>query len=141
MIFGIAHVNLLSLPVLTTLINYNIIPSVYIRYQKGGVPLLSSDINIPPPSVDCISCGGNSTFEFQIMPQLVYLLQESMGHYTSALELPGDNTLKSLEIDSYLKVVEFGTVLVYTCDKSCWIDNNLEQNCFKEEVVCVQPET
>ncbi len=120
------------------------------RYQKGGIPLLCSDINGPPSSVNCKSCGGNSTFEFQIMPQLVYLLQqESMRSKSIALpQSPAANTTISelmsiLGDDKDLQVVEFGTVLVYTCDNSCWIntDSNTKQNSFREETVLVQPGT
>ncbi|KFV39387.1 Programmed cell death protein 2-like, partial [Tyto alba] len=74
-----------------------------IRYSWGGQPLF---ITCPPANIDkdipaCGNCGSNRIFEFQLMPALVSMLQS----------------------DSDL-LVEFGTVIVYTCERSCWPTNN-----------------
>lgn len=66
------------------------------RYQWNNTPLLITDKTLPAPS-GCQHCGAPRVFELQLMPPLVYLLRTSSG------------------VD-----VEFGTVLVYTCSKSCW---------------------
>ncbi|KFV91595.1 Programmed cell death protein 2-like, partial [Eurypyga helias] len=70
-----------------------------LRYSRGGQPLF---ITCPPANINkgipaCSYCGSNRIFEFQLMPALVSMLQS----------------------DSDLSV-EFGTVLVYTCERSCW---------------------
>uniref|UniRef100_A0AAV2KTZ9 Programmed cell death protein 2 C-terminal domain-containing protein n=1 Tax=Knipowitschia caucasica TaxID=637954 RepID=A0AAV2KTZ9_KNICA len=61
----------------------------------------------------CTSCGGPRTFEMQLMPALVSLLQ-------------GEGS----EIQ-----LEFGTVLVYTCLNSCWTSDAKR---FAEEFCFVQ---
>ena len=93
---------------------------------------MSSDSNVPCTPVTCSSCGNASSFEFQIMPQLVYILQQSMGQSSGSLD--GGTCFTN---DSEITVPEFGTVLVYTCDNSCWDD---PQSGFREEVIFVQPE-
>ncbi|XP_039358742.1 programmed cell death protein 2-like isoform X3 [Mauremys reevesii] len=81
-----------------------------LRYSWGGQPLFithpSSNINKMVPV--CNSCGSNRVFEFQLMPALVSML-------------------KSVDTDLS---VEFGTVIVYTCERSCWPANR--QNPFEE---------
>ncbi|XP_062245150.1 programmed cell death protein 2-like isoform X1 [Platichthys flesus] len=77
-------------------------PQQILRYCRGGGTLFISE---PPPHVAqvvsaCGSCGGARTFELQLMPALVSLLQRTDGG--AELEL------------------EFGTVLVFTCVNSCW---------------------
>ena len=76
-------------------------PQQILRYCHGGRALFISE---PPPAAAqavaaCGSCGGARTFELQLMPALVSLLQRTDG---AEVEL------------------EFGTVLVFTCVNSCW---------------------
>ncbi|KAK1163398.1 programmed cell death protein 2-like [Acipenser oxyrinchus oxyrinchus] len=76
-----------------------------LRYSRKGQPLF---ITSPPSNVKqmvpcCRSCGSPRIFEFQIMPALVSML-------------------KSINTDGL--TVEFGTVLIYTCEKSCWPPSN-----------------
>lgn len=66
------------------------------RYQWNGTPLLITDKTSPTPS-PCQHCGAPRVFELQLMPPLVYLLRSGS------------------QVN-----VEFGTVLVYTCSRSCW---------------------
>ncbi|XP_038223711.1 programmed cell death protein 2-like isoform X1 [Dermochelys coriacea] len=87
-----------------------------LRYSWGGQPLFitcpSSSINKMVPV--CNSCGSNRVFEFQLMPALVSML-------------------KSVDADLS---VEFGTVIVYTCERSCWPANHqnpLEEFIFIQE--------
>ncbi|XP_030313575.1 programmed cell death protein 2-like isoform X1 [Calypte anna] len=88
-----------------------------LRYSWGGQPLF---ITCPPANINkgipaCSNCGSNRIFEFQLMPALVSMLQS----------------------DSDLSV-EFGTVIVYTCERSCWpTDFNAHQNPL-EEFIFVQ---
>ncbi|XP_072136094.1 LOW QUALITY PROTEIN: programmed cell death protein 2-like [Mobula birostris] len=80
-------------------------PEQILRYSWSGQPLLISplpvgkDWDIPT----CENCGGRRVFEFQLMPALVSLLRST------------DNKEVS---------VEFGTVLVFTCERSCWSPGN-----------------
>ena len=67
------------------------------------------------------------------MPPLVYILHQSLTHsqaqFTdSELALPNE------------RVVEFGTVLVYSCSASCWEENPNNVVQFREEIVVVQPD-
>ncbi|XP_068267479.1 programmed cell death protein 2-like isoform X1 [Nyctibius grandis] len=86
-----------------------------LRYSWGGQPLF---ITSPPANINkgippCSNCGSNRIFEFQLMPALVSMLQS----------------------DSDLSV-EFGTVIVYTCERSCWPTNHqtpLEEFIFVQE--------
>ncbi|KAJ0029264.1 hypothetical protein NQD34_004261 [Periophthalmus magnuspinnatus] len=84
-----------------------------LRYCRGGNPLFISEppANMSQVVLPCSSCGGPRTFELQLMPALVSLLQ-------------GESSDMQLE---------FGTVLVYTCINSCWrSDTNkaIEEFCF-----------
>ncbi|RVE71467.1 hypothetical protein OJAV_G00052170 [Oryzias javanicus] len=90
-------------------------PQQVLRYCRGGRPLF---ISSPPPSMAqavprCSSCGGSRTFELQLMPALVSLLQRTERAVGAELE--------------------FGTVLVYTCTSSCWTPGSklaVEEFCF-----------
>ncbi|KFQ18223.1 Programmed cell death protein 2-like, partial [Merops nubicus] len=93
----------------------SVCPEQILRYSRGGQPLF---ITCPPANIDkdipaCSNCGSNRIFEFQLMPALVTMLQS----------------------DSDLSV-EFGTAIVYTCERSCWPTNHqtpLEEFIFVQE--------
>ncbi|NXI65043.1 PDD2L protein, partial [Anseranas semipalmata] len=86
-----------------------------LRYSWGGQPLF---ITSPPANINegipaCSNCGSKRIFEFQLMPAMVSMLQS----------------------DADLSV-EFGTVIVYTCERSCWPTNHqtpLEEFIFVQE--------
>ncbi|NXW82246.1 PDD2L protein, partial [Alopecoenas beccarii] len=86
-----------------------------LRYSWGGQPLF---ITCPPDDINkevpaCSNCGSNRIFEFQLMPALVSMLQSDSG-----------------------LSVEFGTAIVYTCERSCWPTNHqtpLEEFIFVQE--------
>lgn len=90
-------------------------PQQILRYCHGGEPLFISE---PPSNMTqvvsaCGYCGGSRTFELQLMPALVNLLQRKDS---------------STEVE-----LEFGTVLVYTCKNSCWTagsGSTVEEMCF-----------
>ncbi|XP_062997550.1 programmed cell death protein 2-like [Elgaria multicarinata webbii] len=86
-----------------------------LRYSWGGQPLFitcpSTDIKTAAPP--CRNCNSRRIFEFQLMPTLVSMLKA------------GDDDVS----------VEFGTALVYTCEKSCW---PTEQKTPLEEFVFIQ---
>ncbi|CAL1537585.1 unnamed protein product [Lymnaea stagnalis] len=74
-------------------------PQQSIRYDRGGKPLLVSELDnslsIPP----CLHCGSEQIFELQLMSPLIAWLN------------PLDNGAIN---------VDYGTVVVYTCQKNCW---------------------
>lgn len=77
-------------------------PEQVLRYCRNSSPLF---ITKPPTDMKqvvppCSNCGSCRTLEFQLMPALVSLLRISDPNMELA--------------------VEFGTVLVYTCQSSCW---------------------
>ncbi|XP_075045052.1 programmed cell death protein 2-like [Mixophyes fleayi] len=69
-----------------------------LRYSWNGTPLYMSPPDVASQPLPCTRCGGKRVFEFQLMPALV-----SMLHGTEA-DL----------------MLEFGTVLIFTCERSCW---------------------
>lgn len=86
------------------------------RYDRESSPLLPYPI--PDVGNRCQYCQGDLVFEFQILPTII-----------SKLKLVTD----SEKCDR----LEFGTLLVYTCRKSCWdADNSI-----RIEHVILQKET
>ncbi|XP_050167434.1 programmed cell death protein 2-like isoform X2 [Myiozetetes cayanensis] len=93
----------------------SVCPEQILRYSWGGQPLF---ITSPPADITqgvpaCSVCGSSRVFELQLMPALVSLL-----HTDSDLS------------------VEFGTAIVYTCERSCWPTNHqtpLEEFIFVQE--------
>lgn len=71
-------------------------PKQVMRYCYSGSPLLSKDITILP--THC-SCGSKRVFEAQLMPALLPYLKD------------GDT------------MIEFSTVLIYTCSRNCTLDS------------------
>ncbi|XP_028610024.1 programmed cell death protein 2-like [Grammomys surdaster] len=70
-----------------------------LRYSWSGEPLFLSCPTFEVSEIPaCSGCGGQRTFEFQLMPALVSMLSGANLGLT----------------------VEFGTILVYTCKQSCW---------------------
>lgn len=72
-------------------------PEQCVRYDLGGmaVTLLPDHLQVGV----CSHCGSDRQFELQLMPALI-----------SALTFP----------DSQDYAVEFGTILIFTCKRSCW---------------------
>ncbi|XP_032182362.1 programmed cell death protein 2-like isoform X3 [Mustela erminea] len=85
------------------------------RYSWSGEPLfLTSPTSEGTELPACSHCGDRRTFEFQLMPALVSMLRST-----------------NLDLS-----VEFGTVLIYTCEKSCWPQNHqipMEELCIIQE--------
>lgn len=86
-----------------------------LRYSWSGEPLFltcpTSEVTELPA---CSHCGAQRIFEFQLMPALVSILRSA-----------------NLGLS-----VEFGTVLIYTCEKSCWPQNQqtpMEECCIVQE--------
>ncbi|KAJ2160231.1 hypothetical protein GGF46_002440 [Coemansia sp. RSA 552] len=102
-------------------------PEQVIRYARvPGVdepeePLFVSDAGRPVEGVDvadCEQCGAARQFEFQVMPQMLnYLALDSVDP----------------------KAVDWGTILVYTCPRSCSASGGgTGQRTYTREVACRQ---
>ncbi|XP_067845645.1 programmed cell death protein 2 [Heptranchias perlo] len=73
-------------------------PEQVLRYCRGGSPLWVSGENIPTDTdIPNCSCGAKRVFEFQVMPQLLY----------------------QLKVDRLGESLDWGTLVVYTCEQSC----------------------
>lgn len=68
------------------------------RYSRDALPLLIAPLAEPKPK--CQNCGGEVICEVQILPTLISRLR-----FAST----GDPA-----------PIEFGNILVFTCQKSCW---------------------
>ena len=86
----------------------NCFPTQIIRYSRCGAPVLFSDCLKDSLFPKCEYCGAKRVFEFQLMPALIPYLQLNMK-------------------DS--EYIEFGTVLIYSCSKSCWDENPQSELC------------
>ncbi|XP_068459961.1 programmed cell death protein 2-like [Clinocottus analis] len=100
-------------------------PQQILRYRRGGKPLFVSE---PPAEATappaCGACGGGRDFELQLMPALVSLLRRK-----TSTRRRGDGEEEA--------ELEFGTVLVYTCRRSCWTEG---AGAALEEFCLVQPD-
>uniref|UniRef100_A0A915D3T6 MYND-type domain-containing protein n=1 Tax=Ditylenchus dipsaci TaxID=166011 RepID=A0A915D3T6_9BILA len=77
-------------------------PEQILRYKRNGVPLLATDHSSIPEKIPNCLCGAARHFEFQLMPHLVSLL----------------------DVDSLGESLDWATVLVYSCSKSCQLAND-----------------
>jgi len=92
-------------------------PGQLLRYCRAGEPLpLSRGPARPPPAAACPHCGAPLQFELQLLPSLVSLLRVR-GRAGPALE--------------------FGTVMVFTCSRSCWGEGDTP----RQETLILQAET
>ncbi|XP_078720528.1 programmed cell death protein 2 [Lampetra fluviatilis] len=73
-------------------------PKQVLRYSREGQPLWVSSEHVATASdIPACSCGSPRSFEFQVMPQL----------------------LSELQVDSLSASIDWGTLVVYTCSRSC----------------------
>lgn len=88
-----------------------------LRYEWNGSPLLISEIVKPTQATDnippCSNCGCDRVFEMQLMPALASLLQAKKSATSDKVTSQGACLCKD-----YTRM-DFGTILIYTCSKSC----------------------
>ncbi|CAB3360848.1 Hypothetical predicted protein [Cloeon dipterum] len=85
-----------------------------IRYGLGADPMLLKPLS--KQKMRCTHCGSDLVFEMQLMPPLL-------------------NSLSLLHDAERKDVLDFGTVIVFTCPSACW-----DQRGFQEERLVVQAE-
>ncbi|KAK6743860.1 hypothetical protein RB195_010889 [Necator americanus] len=74
-----------------------------LRYQRSGTPLLATDRAPPPGEIpSCEICGAPRTFELQLMPHLLSLI----------------------DVDDLRESIDWASVYIFTCSRSCEIENN-----------------
>lgn len=100
-------------------------PEQCIRYQRNGLPLfyanrLSQDVLSPP---HCEYCRGPRRFEFQLMPNILQQLPVSKFAIKSSSSTDPTKKLTPLERLQMDSGMEFGTVLVFTCERNCDLDD------------------
>ncbi|KAI9314220.1 programmed cell death protein 2 [Dichotomocladium elegans] len=110
-------------------------PSQCVRYEMGGTPLLYHQLQKPPQAMAgrCNHCGAPRIFELQLMPNILSVLPVS--DYASTGSTDGQNK----RINSWDVGMEFGTVLVFVCEKDCHPDS-MELPSHVEEYAIVQYE-
>jgi len=78
-------------------------PSQILRYDRNGTPLSATDhVKIPSKIPSCSVCNGPRSFEFQLTPHILSLIEER----------------------GSISPVDFATVCIYTCKSDCQIPNN-----------------
>ncbi|KAJ3213842.1 programmed cell death protein [Dinochytrium kinnereticum] len=136
------------------------VPEQCLRYSFKGTPLFyATDVILqnlstsgPPP---CPKCSSPRVFEMQIMPSILSILPTEQ--YASrikreeekALRATADNHSKQsfptqadvATVLSQMSVgMDFGTVLVYTCEKDCGVEDGGADVVYLEEFAAVQQE-
>ncbi|KAI7897925.1 programmed cell death protein 2 [Cokeromyces recurvatus] len=118
-------------------------PSQCVRYEFNGHPLFYSALQPQQQQLitsPCKYCNGPRVFEFQLMPNILSILPTT--EY-AAKEQPTTNT-KNMDpktlLDSWNIGMEFGTILVFACQKDCH-PSSIDDIAYMEEAAIVQYET
>uniref|UniRef100_A0A0N5B8G6 MYND-type domain-containing protein n=1 Tax=Strongyloides papillosus TaxID=174720 RepID=A0A0N5B8G6_STREA len=91
-------------------------PDQILRYKRKGNPLIATDLSPFPKEIPkCTNCGANRTFEFQLMPYLLDLI----------------------DVTYIGKSIDWASVYIYSCSQSCEIKNQgyQEEFLYKQDFV------
>jgi pre-rRNA-processing protein TSR4 len=81
-------------------------PDQIVRYWRGGRPLWAARGGRPSGDTQtCKRCGGSTIFEFQALPQLLYVLGVDAGGQSSLASRCGG--------------LDFGTIAIFSCAAAC----------------------
>jgi pre-rRNA-processing protein TSR4 len=119
-------------------------PSQCVRYDHHGKPLLYAGLQKQHQQIinsTCGACGGPRSFEFQLMPPILSILPtvDVAAAEGDVTQVKSGNNIKDA-LDSWNVGMEFGTILVFTCQKDCHPADD-ENVTFVEEALIVQYET
>lgn len=91
-----------------------------IRYERGGQPLWgSSNAQLSDDALSpCERCRGRRIFEVQVMPQIIFLLEQEAMASDAKPSMSIKDLARRLRDD-----MDWVTVVVYTCENSCVTDH------------------
>lgn len=122
-------------------------PAQCVRYAFHGQPLFYSMLNQQQQQAiagRCQRCHGPRVFEFQLMPNILSILPTTeyatKEQKTVVVENSSGKRDTKAVLDSWNVGMEFGTILVFVCQKDCH-PGQLEENTYVEETIVVQYET
>lgn len=120
-------------------------PTQCVRYGFGGQPLFYGSLQAQQQQLmtsSCPYCHGPRVFEFQLMPNVLSILPTT--EYATQEEVTVKGKAKNIDtktvLDSWNVGMEFGTILVFVCQKDCH-PGELEDVRYIEEAIVVQYET
>lgn len=125
-------------------------PSQCVRYEFNGQPLFYTALRPKDQQLitsPCKYCNGPRVFEFQLMPNILSILPTTeFAAKESAITAakPIDAKVKNVDtktvLDSWNIGMEFGTILVFVCQKDCH-QGLVEDVSYMEETALIQYET
>lgn len=124
-------------------------PGQCVRYNRGAEPVLFSNLSTSiwhsdrsynSPQLACSNCGAARIFEFQLMPGLISHLSSKS---VPSSKKKGTKLTKQLLEEcakgiGELPALDFGTVLIYTCQRDC---TGHSQVSYMTELIAVQIES
>ncbi|KAI8977137.1 programmed cell death protein 2 [Mycotypha africana] len=121
-------------------------PSQCVRYDFNGQPLFYSALQPQQQQIAsrrCPHCNSPRVFEFQLMPNILSVLPiteyASKEQSVNQEEQKQQQQTKKTLLDSWNVGMEFGTVLVFVCQKDCH-PGHMEDVAYMEEELIVQYE-
>jgi pre-rRNA-processing protein TSR4 len=88
---------------------------LYTHQDTVAAQVLGTNTSIPV----CPRCGAKRTFEMQLMPGLMQMLETSR-YAEQQDDTSGGSTNGVSGLDSFDLGMEWGTILIYTCSRDCF---------------------
>ncbi|CEP16280.1 hypothetical protein [Parasitella parasitica] len=121
-------------------------PSQCVRYEFNGQPLFYSALRPQDQqrmTSPCKYCKAPRVFEFQLMPNILSILPTTEFASKESAAKPNDGQIKHADaktvLDSWNVGMEFGTILVFVCQKDCH-QGAIDDVSYMEETAIVQYE-